>query len=442
MTATVETHAPTRRALVVDDCALERRLLRALIERSSALEVIEACSASELWAHREAVGIDVVLLDDSLPDARPGSLLEELAAEGPPSWSIVSMVSTGTIPRGAVRPDAALSKSGISQSTLSSALERARAWRSRRMERGAASALLPSATGRLVSDLLSAQSREELREAVQRRAFELALEQGLEEPAPRGAVSLGAGQGWLRGPSASTFAEWIALARTRIEETEGATDDLIGAVTHDLRTPIQVMQNAVSFLGPSLNSEDDAQLGRLLERSVGQIGELVEGLHDYARVRGGAELDRVGVDVSRLIEDALAAARLAHPRVRFAPSKPRSEGLRLRLDAARMTRVFQNLLDNAARHGTGEVSVELGESRLLGGPTIAISSSGPPPSAQDLARPFDPFAHSRKTKAGRSYGMSIAKALVEAHGGRLELSTASEGGARLTVHLSSDRPRS
>jgi two-component system sensor histidine kinase KdpD len=246
-----------------------------------------------------------------------------------------------------------------------------------------------------------------------------------------------------------TFANQAALAveraqlqdqavRTRLlEEIDRWRRAMMGAVSHDLRTPLASVKAAVSSLrqgSPALTDQDRAELLELIELQSDRLARLVTNLLDMTRIESGALAVRPTlIPVDELVDEALAAVNGLVPRSRVQLEAPGDLPLLL-IDHVLMGQVLANLLENAARlcpdqspiritaQGIGSAAVPLVE--------IAVTDQGPGIAAEERDRVFEMF--SQNGGGARSgLGLAIAKAFVEAHGGTIWVDPGVTQGARL-----------
>lgn len=112
---------------------------------------------------------------------------------------------------------------------------------------------------------------------------------------------------------------------------------------------------------------------------------------------------------------------------------PSLAGVWLEADPHRLSQVLGNLVDNAARHAGNEGHVVLTAAAVPGGIRIEVADDGPGIDPADLPRIFEPFYRGQEAarSRGAGLGLSIVRALVEAHGGRVGVASASGKGTRL-----------
>jgi two-component system sensor histidine kinase KdpD len=261
----------------------------------------------------------------------------------------------------------------------------------------------------------------------------------------------------ISGPPASgadrallqTFANHAALALERatlreqalrsetLEEVDRVRDSLVGAVSHDLRTPLATMKVASSTLldpAVSLSPEDTRELYGLIDAQTERLSRLVASLLDLTRYESGAlKLERRECSVLDIAGDALAALR---PSLGDRPVTLRIPDDLPPVDAdpVLVVQVLDNLIDNADRHappGTPiTLSAEAEGERVL----ISVSDLGPGVPRGERQAVFERFV--RFDTGGRAgLGLSIARTFVEAHGGEIWVDEGPGGGARFVFTL-------
>lgn len=229
-----------------------------------------------------------------------------------------------------------------------------------------------------------------------------------------------------------------ALRTELLEQVDALRASLIGAVSHDLRTPLASVKTAVTELrrsaaGESLSDEDRQELLTLIDEQSDALDRLVTNLLDMTRIQSGAlELRREITPVADVVDGGLRASALRRDGsvvVDLPADLPPVD-----VDLVLMEQVLANILDNAARHAPEGDQVVI--SAQVHGPLIALSVSdrgpGVPPSERE--RVFTMF--SRIGAEGRAgLGLAIAKAFVEAHDQTIHVEDAPGGGARFVVTM-------
>lgn len=219
---------------------------------------------------------------------------------------------------------------------------------------------------------------------------------------------------------------------------------LLGAVSHDLRTPLSTMKVAsTTLLDPdaSLSPDDRRELYELIDLQTDRLTRLVTSLLDLTRFEAGVlEVDRTPVSVLDLVAGAVADLRavLGDRDIDLAIPASLPE---VAADPLLVGQVLANLLDNAHRHGPPgtplTVSARTGGQPGTAPRAVQVSvhdeGDGVPPAERRSV--FESFRHF--DQGGRAgLGLSIAKTFVEAHGGDIWVEdTADHGGATVTFTL-------
>jgi two-component system sensor histidine kinase KdpD len=252
----------------------------------------------------------------------------------------------------------------------------------------------------------------------------------------------------------NTFANDAALALERaqlreqalrsklLEEADRFRRGLLGAVSHDLRTPlatIKVASSTLSNRGELLSPEDSRLLHQLIEIESDRLTRLVTNLLDMTRIEAGVlTLHRSTMSVSDLVDESIVAmgSTLNDHKIDVVvpDSLPNVE-----IDPVLMDQVLINLLDNAVRHAPANSVITVkGERR---GPQIVLSvaDQGPGVPADDRETIFDRFT--QLSTGGRAgLGLTITKTFVEAHGEHVWYEEVPSGGARFALSLPTAQP--
>lgn len=225
----------------------------------------------------------------------------------------------------------------------------------------------------------------------------------------------------------------------RLETAFAQQKQFAADAAHELRTPVAVILTQTQT---ALNRERDAagykQTVEACQRAAQRMRRLIESLLELARFDAGQEvLKRLRFDFSKTIADA---AELVQPLADERGVKIISEFLPLEItgDPERLAQVVANLLTNAIQYNQpgGEVRVKLESQGGLGILTIADTGRGIAP--ENLPRVFERFyrADQSRTGAGNAgLGLSICKAIVEAHGGTIEVASEAGQGSTFAVRL-------
>jgi two-component system sensor histidine kinase KdpD len=234
-----------------------------------------------------------------------------------------------------------------------------------------------------------------------------------------------------------------ALRARLLEEIDRWRRALMGAASHDLRTPLAAVKTAVSSLrqaGTRLSEEDRAELLELIEQQSDRLARLVTNLLDMTRIESGAlEIRPTVMPLDELVDEALGnlGGSVGHERVRVqAPD----DLPMLRIDHVLVSQVVANLLDNAERVSPHGSMIRV-TARVAPGSAdrieIAVADEGPGIPQSERDRVFEMFSQSGRG-GGAGLGLAIAKAFVEAHGGLIWVDPNAVLGARLVFTVPAD----
>lgn len=213
------------------------------------------------------------------------------------------------------------------------------------------------------------------------------------------------------------------------------------AIAHELRTPLAALMARLQALHDGVLPYTPDEPARLL-RHTGVLRRLVDDLRTLSLADGGRlRLDLAITDLRASVAevvDAQTIAAAAH-QVTLALADPPADPVLVRLDVDRFTQVLANLIDNAVRHTPpfGTVTVTLAAVGPWAAVTVDDTGPGIPPA--DRVRVFDRFTQldpaGRESAGSSGLGLALVRALVAAHDGQVDISTAPSGGARVEVRL-------
>jgi two-component system sensor histidine kinase BaeS len=239
------------------------------------------------------------------------------------------------------------------------------------------------------------------------------------------------GRGEMRGLTRA-FNEMAA----RLEAEDATRRRLLADVSHELRTPLAVIQGNLEALLDGVYPPDEAHIGPILEETR-VLERLVDDLRTLSLAESGAlPLHREPIDPAVLLEDVATAHRARADaasvaiKVEASPAVPAID-----LDPVRMRQVVSNLVDNAIRVMPDGGSITLSATTGDGGLSIAVADDGPGIPADLLPTVFERFTKSAGSR-GSGLGLSIARAIVTAHGGTIAAGSDPAAGRGTTIRIS------
>jgi signal transduction histidine kinase len=236
-------------------------------------------------------------------------------------------------------------------------------------------------------------------------------------------------------------------ATEREREMEQARRDLVAAVSHDLRTPLASTRALIEALADGVAADPQTERRYLssASRELAHLSRLVDDLFELARIDAGLlELTLEETSLHDLISDTISS---------FQP-QAEQKGVRLEgeitgevdpvlANPPRLQRVLHNLVSNALRHTPADGAVTLRATREGEQAQLEVSDTGEGIAAEDLPRVFERSFRGEQSRTrpekndtpGAGLGLAIARGLVEAHGGTMDVESDLGRGSRFRFTL-------
>ena len=235
------------------------------------------------------------------------------------------------------------------------------------------------------------------------------------------------------GPEFDALASAFNQMASRLGSVERTRRRLLADLGHEMRTPVATLEAYLEALEDGVATLD-AGTAELLRSQTRRLGRLSEDISTVSRAEEGqVRLDMVTVNPELVVEAAVTTAAEAYEAKGVALVSEIAGGLpELSLDPERIGQVMGNLLDNALRHtpAGGTVTVSASPSRTAG-LALSVEDTGDGIPAEHLPHVFERFYRvdtaRDRTHGGSGIGLAIAKALVEAHGGQLTVTSPGTG---------------
>jgi len=247
-----------------------------------------------------------------------------------------------------------------------------------------------------------------------------------------------------RDDDLSTLSEQFNLMTERLESYDRERKEMTADIAHELRTPLTILRGRLEGIVDGVYPANEASIMPALEETY-LLERLVEDLrlltlaenHQLAYENKSVDMKELTQKVIDLFQVQASEQRVD---IDFKVNGPVPTVL---VDPQRMEQVIGNIVANSLRYipGEGRIQIELGsEGENV---VLIISDNGPGVPEDQLPYLFTRFWRSEKSRAratgGAGLGLTIARQLVEAQGGKIEAGTSNEGGLKITIRLPSEK---
>lgn len=231
----------------------------------------------------------------------------------------------------------------------------------------------------------------------------------------------------------NTMAERLEQSIAEERAAAQAKNELITGVSHDLRTPLTSILGFLEYVEKD-RYQDETEMRYYVNIAYEKaltLKKLIDDLFEYTRLSGGQPVEFIPLNLGRLVRQA---AEESAPMLEAAGMSYKvtgtTEELRVNASPIELVRVFENLLSNAARYGSGGRLVELDVSREEKQARVTVSNFGEPIPERDLPHIFDRFyrvdASRSQHTGGSGLGLAITRTIAELHGGTIEVFSSTE----------------
>jgi signal transduction histidine kinase len=248
------------------------------------------------------------------------------------------------------------------------------------------------------------------------------------------------------GELVDSFNAMLAESGRRAEQLRDADkrkDEFLATLAHELRNPLAPLRNALEILRLRGNDPEIAGKARdMMQRQLMQMVRLVDDLLDVSRITTGKlEVRKEEVTLQSVIRNAIETARpFIDLQKQTLEQRLPAEPLLVSADSTRLAQVFSNLLNNAAKYTPPGGRIEIEAEREHGDAVVRVRDNGIGIEPEMLPRIFDMFVQAdrslERTQAGLGVGLTLARRLVELHGGVVSVESPGKGrGTVFTVRI-------
>jgi two-component system OmpR family sensor kinase len=236
--------------------------------------------------------------------------------------------------------------------------------------------------------------------------------------------------------------EVAELARTfndmldRLQSAFAAQRQFLDDAGHELRTPITIVRGHLELMGDDPQEREETMA--LVMDELDRMSRIVDDVMVLARAERPDFLDYEAVDVGQLTQEVAAKAAAIAPREWSVERAGRGV---IVADRQRLTQALVQLAQNAVQHTTEGDTITIASTVARGRARFTVRDTGPGVPAHEQEQIFERFVRgSGERRGGGGLGLTIVRAIAEAHGGRVELASHPDGGAVFTIDIPVDPP--
>jgi CheY-like chemotaxis protein len=230
---------------------------------------------------------------------------------------------------------------------------------------------------------------------------------------------------------------------TALRDADRRKDEFLATLAHELRNPLSLIRNVSALQNTPASPKDDPRWGQdIIERQVNYLTHLTDDLFDVSRItRDKLELEKERLNLIEVIHAAVEASRpIIEQRNHELTLTLSEQCIYVDADRVRLTQVFVNLLNNAAKYSANGGHIWLNVEQAGDSVVVRVRDSGIGIAAENLPRLFDLFYQAdrsfNRAEGGLGLGLTLVQRLVEMHGGKVEVrSDGLNRGSEFTVHL-------
>ena len=225
----------------------------------------------------------------------------------------------------------------------------------------------------------------------------------------------------------------------KLAQTEKLQTEFISSVSHELRTPLTAITGWSETMAYDEAIQGDSRRGlEIITREAGRLTKMVEDLLEFTRIQDGRfTLQIETINLPELVEDTLYTYselfRQAGIEVAYEP--PEEDYPDIPGDAARLSQVLLNILDNACKYGRNGKRIEVALKMTDSAQAVSVRDHGPGIPPEELPHVKTKFYKGSSKERGNGIGLAVCEEIVSRHDGKLTIYNAEGGGLLVTVTL-------
>ncbi len=240
----------------------------------------------------------------------------------------------------------------------------------------------------------------------------------------------------------------IVVSAMRSQRFAQRQIDFVSSVSHEFRTPLAVIYSAGENLADGIAKSDGqvSRYGELIKGEGRKLSSMVEQILEFAGARSGnKKYSFAEADINKIVERSVAeCGPLLTEKGFIVETKMAAEIACMDVDADALSTAVQNLIQNAVKYSNGDRWIKVSTYGENGNIGITVEDRGIGIAPRDIGKIFEPFYRSREVVDaqihGNGLGLSLVKEIAEAHGGKVAAESEVGKGSKFTIELPKTEP--
>lgn len=241
------------------------------------------------------------------------------------------------------------------------------------------------------------------------------------------------------------LAHSIMVLADDLDTMKKKRNEFLASISHELHTPLTYIQGYADIISrPDTSEKERTEFTRIIREETEQLAVLVKDLFELAKMdENEFVINRERIAMDQLMYSVAERIQPVFDEKQIKFTVHCRKGVIAYVDPERFQQVLLNILDNARHHSPYSGSVCLDVTQGKEGITITVADEGEGIPEEELPYIFDRLYRVEKSRSrksgGSGLGLSIAKEIVESHGGRMEVESKLGEGTRMTIHLGCEK---
>lgn len=229
-----------------------------------------------------------------------------------------------------------------------------------------------------------------------------------------------------------------------LERLKKERSDFFSSISHELRTPLTYLKGYTSILRrPNLSNKEKDEYLTIIEEETSNLTRLIKGLFDLAKMdQNQFSINKERISICDFLKDMISKFKPVFEEKRITLNLSCDRNIYVMVDPIRFSQVISNFLDNALKYSPSNTSVHIAVTKTEKNVIIKIKDQGIGIPKEDIPFIWNRFYRVDKSRSrstgGSGIGLTIAKEIIERHGGKVGVESVLGEGTTFTIYLQSE----